>query len=123
MPFQQTLDLVAEVALHLKDQGAGAARRVGGVVRKDLFGERIHAATGLAGPDGAEDGNASEETALGDRQPSRMFRRTEVRLMVDFTDDCEQMIPAAASGIWRKRISYEPSLGLDGEDIQQCEAR
>src|SRR6516165_3967221 len=106
MLFQQTLDLVAEVALHLKDKGAGAARRVGGVVRKDLFGERIHAATRLAGADGAEDGNAGEETALGDRQPSRMFRRPWARLVMDFTDDYQQMIPTAASGICRKGISH-----------------
>ena len=58
-------DLVAEVAFDFEHQAADPALWIVRLEGEDLLGEGIHAAAGLAGADGAEDGDAGEEPPPG----------------------------------------------------------
>ena len=65
-------DVVAEVALDLEDKRRRPLAGVVGLPGEQLLGEGPHAAAGLPGADGSEDGDAGVEAPLRDGQPFRL---------------------------------------------------
>jgi len=87
MPGEDFLDLVAEVALDFQNQASDAPVFLGGFVGENLIGEGIHAATGFAAADGPEDGNAGEQSALGNDEPVRVRCRYRFAGVVNLADN------------------------------------
>ena len=62
---------------------------ISGAVGQNLLGERIHATARFPRSDCAEDGNAGEQTPLGDHEPLRVFRRDLFAGIVNLPDNEE----------------------------------
>ena len=73
--LEDVADVLAEVAFHFQDQAADLARGIVRAVREELLDVRIHAGRGLARADGADDGDAGVQAALGDRRASAASAR------------------------------------------------
>jgi hypothetical protein len=85
--FDQDLpDLVAKVSLHFENETADPTLRIIVPVGQDLFGKRVHAATGLTATDRAKHRNSGIKTSLRNRQPAWTLRRPGLLRVVNFTD-------------------------------------
>ena len=84
--FEVRPDVVAEVSLDFEDESGGPLLRVRGLPREQLLGEGAHAGGGLAGPDGAEDGDPGIQAPLGEREPGGPPDLARLGGMVDFPD-------------------------------------
>lgn len=116
--------LVAEIALHLEHEPADATRGIKALVGKELLGEWAHAARRLAGPDGAEDCNSSEQTALRDGEPCGIGNRRRCRCVVKLAENECQPRSSLRYRVWRKLGGVDvPGRPSVHEDVEQQEDR
>ena len=90
-------------------------------VPEQLVRERIHAAAGLAAADGADDGNAGEEAAVGNREPGRGGTRLALRGVMPLADH-EEEVPTFAR-VWirrQRRVGRGVAVPHD-KDVRQRE--
>src|ERR1019366_4888461 len=110
--------LAAKIALHLKDQPADALVFVGGFVGQNLLGERKHAATRLATPNSAQDGDSCEQTALGNREPIGSLGGHGLARVVHFADDKKEVGSLAGIGILGKATWRDAAARFQSKDVE-----
>src|SRR5882724_954078 len=95
MRRQDALDLAAKIALHFENEPADSLFLIVTSVGKNLLGKWIHAATGLARTDCTENGDAREESALGNGEPKGRLGRNRFARVVHFAKDKEEVLSFA----------------------------
>ena len=111
---------MAEVALDFEDEGGGPLLRVRGLPREELLGEGAHAGGGLAGPDGAEDGDPGIQAPLGEREPGGAGDLARLGGMVDFPDHESGRVVVRGGGPGRQGPAAEaavPRAGAEPEAV------
>src|SRR5580658_293804 len=86
---------------------------------EDLFGERVHAATRLAGTDGAEDSYTCVKSAVGNREPLRPFRGFRALRMMQFSDGKEKPCAFSDAGVWRQGVERHSFPRANEEYIEE----
>src|ERR1700730_16161015 len=99
MPFQDLPHLVTEVAFDFQHETSNPRLWVVGLIGDKLLGVGVHATAGLAGADGAENGNAGVETSLGDRQPIGILGRNGLSRIVDLPQYQAELLTFPRLGI------------------------
>ena len=115
----QLAQFVAEVALHLEDEAADLQGGIRRAVAEQLVRIGIHAPAGLAGPDGAYDGHAGEEPALGQGQPAGCRGGDRLGRVVDFAEHEEEVATRPRRRIGGQPARAAPRLDADGEHVGQ----
>jgi hypothetical protein len=118
MPGENLLHLMAEVAFYFENQSADLFVAILGFIGDKLLDKRIHATTGLAGANCADDGNSGEKPALRDREPAGCFRWYGPAWVVDLADNEKHVLPLARIGIAGQASCRDLPMGLQSEDVQ-----
>src|SRR6185437_5656541 len=118
MPGQNLFNLMAEVAFYFEDQSADCFLVVLGLISDQLLDKRIHATTGLASANCADDGNPGEKPALRDREPAGCFRWYRPAWVVDLAHNEKDIVSLARIGIVGQAPCCNLSMGLQSEDVQ-----
>src|SRR5215510_5264565 len=84
MFLEQVAHLVAEVSFYFEHEAGDALVGILGPISQHLIREWVHASRRLATPNGAEDGNAGEQAAIRDDEPTRAFGRSWTLGMMKF---------------------------------------
>ena len=111
---------MAEVALDFEDETGGPLLRVRGLPREELLREGAHAGGGLAGPDGAEDGDPGIEAPFGDREPGGAGDLARLGGMVEFPDHESRRVVVRGRGPARQGPAPEaavPGAGAKPETV------
>ena len=128
--FEVSPDVLAQVPLDFEDESGGPLLRVRGLPREQLLGEGAHADGGLAGPDGAEDGDPGIQAPLGEREPGWPPDFPRLGGVVDFPDHqrgrvvvrcCRPGRQGPAAGAPVPRAGAEPKAVRAGEDHDAAE--
>ena len=102
--FENAFHVKAKVAFNFQDQPADATIFILGAVAQELFGERIHAAGGLACSNRSHNGNSREKSPVGDHQPARVLNRLRFLRLVDFANHEIQPVP-----VFSFRVPRQPN--------------
>src|ERR1019366_6795146 len=94
--------LVAEVAFDFQDQATDAFVFLVGFIGKNLLGKRIHAATGFARADSAENGNSGEQSPFRNGEPSGSLGGHGLAGVMNLADDEEECVSFAGVRVTRK---------------------
>src|SRR4029077_2122753 len=88
---------------------------------QNLLRERIDTATGFAGAYRTKNGNAGEESPLGDREPRGMLRGAWHVALVYLADDQAKIVAVSWKRIGGQTTRPQPRGNLDCHDVESGE--
>src|SRR5262245_61487633 len=92
---EQVANLVAEVSFYFEHEAGDTLVNILSSISQYLIRKRIHASSRLATTNRTEDGNAGEQAAIGDDEPTRAFSRFRTLGMMEFPHHEIQFISRA----------------------------
>jgi hypothetical protein len=119
--IENLLHLATEVALDLQNQAADPLILIRRPIRKDLVGERVHAATRFSGSNCTENGYPGEQSALGNGEPSRGLGGAGLSFVMDFSDDQEKIGALRGLGVRWQPSRADAMANLEREDVEARE--
>src|SRR5215475_14914131 len=114
---EQVANLVAEVPFYFEHETGDALINILSSISQHLISKRIHASSRLATPNRTEDGNAGEQAAIRDDEPTRVFRRFWALGMMELPHHEIQFVSRAGVRILGQRLRSGFRFGTHPENV------